>query len=149
MKIKHVMRNNQGIWNAVWSYMIIESTFMTYGHLAGWLTRLTLKPSGLTRWVLSLHTCNQLRGEWQTKQPRLTRKRPWLLNVVTGCHATDNVNVDISIKIGREQMAAFESGWPTRFNITLTKNVTLITSTKKSIKQGGKAVHDTELMYTR
>ena len=54
----------------------------------------------------------------------------------------DKVNVDISIKIGREQMAAFEYGWPTRLNITLTKNVTSITSTKK-------AVYDTELMYTR
>ncbi len=149
-EINHVMRHNQGIWNAVWSYMIIESTFMRYGHLAGGLTRLTLKPSGLIRWALSLHTCNQFRGEWQAKQPRLTIKGPaWLLNVVTGCHATDKVNVDTSIEIGREQMAAFESGWPTRFNITLTKNVTLITSTKKSIKQDGKAVHDTELMYTR
>ena len=57
--------------------------------------------------------------------------------------------MDISIKIGREQMVAFEFRWPTRFNITLTKNVTLITSTKKSIKQEGKAVYGTELMYTR
>ena len=46
-------------------------------------------------------------------------------------------------------MAAFESGWPTSFNITLTKNVTLITSTKKNINLDGKAVYDTELMYIR
>ena len=71
------------------------------------------------------------------------------LNVVTGFHARDKVNVDISINIGQEQMAAFEYGWPTRFNIIPTKNVTLITSTKKSIKLDGKAVYYTELMYTR
>ena len=45
---------------------------------------------------------------------------PGLLNVVTGLHATDKVNADDSIKIGREQMTAFESGWPTSFNKTLT-----------------------------
>ena len=109
LKSKHVMPHNQGMWNVVWSDMIIESTFLRYGHLAGGLTRLTLKPSGLTRWVLSLHTCSKLRGEIRAKQPRLTRKTPRLLNVVTGIDATDKVNVDISIKIGREQMAEFES----------------------------------------
>lgn len=46
-------------------------------------------------------------------------------------------------------MAEFESGWPTSFNKTLTKKVTLMTSTKKSIKLDGRPVYDTELIYTR
>ena len=74
---------------------------------------------------------------------------PWLLNVVKGLHATDKVNADESIKIGREQMTEFESGWPTSFNKILTKNVTMMTSAKKSIKLDGKPVYDTELIYTR
>ena len=74
---------------------------------------------------------------------------PGLLNVITGLHATDKVNADESIKIGREQMTEFESGWPTSFNKTLTKNVTMMTSAKKSIKFDGKPVYDTELIYTR
>ena len=32
---KHVMRHNRGIWNAIWSDMSVESTFMRYGHQAG------------------------------------------------------------------------------------------------------------------
>ena len=63
LKGKHVMRHNRGIWNAIWSDMFIESTFMRYGHQAGGLTGLTLKPSDVTRWALSLHTRSQLRGD--------------------------------------------------------------------------------------
>ena len=51
LKGKHVMRHNRGIWNAIWSDMFIESTFMRYGYQAGGLTGLTLKPSAVTRWA--------------------------------------------------------------------------------------------------
>ena len=75
---------------------------------------------------------------------------PGLLNVVAGLHATDKVNADESIKIGREQMTEFKSGWPTIFNKTLqTRNVTMMTSAKKILKLDGKPVYDTELIYTR
>ena len=57
------MRHNQGIWNAIRSDMFIESTFVRYGHQAGWLTGLTLKPSAVTIWALSLRTCSQPRGD--------------------------------------------------------------------------------------
>ena len=70
-----------------------------------------------------------------------------LLNVVAGPHAT--VNEDESINIEREHMSELESGWPTSFNKTLTKNVALMTSTKKSIKLDGKPVYDKELVFTR
>lgn len=74
---------------------------------------------------------------------------PGLLNIVTGLHATEKVNVDESLKIGRQQMIEFESGWPTSFNKTLTNKVTLMPSTKKTIKLNGKPVYDMELIYTR
>lgn len=61
MKGNHVMRHNPGIWNGVWSDMFIETTFMRYGHEAGGLVGLTLQPSAVSRWALSLHVCSQLR----------------------------------------------------------------------------------------
>ena len=61
MKGNHVMRHNPGLWNGVWSDMFIESTFMRFGHEAGGLIGLTLQPSSVSTWALSLHVCSQLR----------------------------------------------------------------------------------------
>ena len=47
LKVKHVMRHNQGIWNAIRSDMFIVSTFVRYGHQAGLLAGLNLKPSAV------------------------------------------------------------------------------------------------------
>ena len=60
MNGSHVMRRQHGIWNGIWSDMFIESTFMRYGHGPGGIIGITLKPSALNRWALSLHTCSQL-----------------------------------------------------------------------------------------
>ena len=54
------MRHKAGLWNAIWSDMFIESTFMRYGHGPGGLVGITLSPSTLKRWALSLHTCSRL-----------------------------------------------------------------------------------------
>ena len=43
--------------------MYIESTFTRYGLESGGLTGLTLKPSAVARWALSLYICSQLRGD--------------------------------------------------------------------------------------
>ena len=56
----HVMRHQPGIWNGIWSDMFIETTFMRYGHGPGGIIGITLQPSTLTRWALSLHLCSQL-----------------------------------------------------------------------------------------
>ena len=71
---RHVMRHNQGIWNGIWSDMFIESTFMRYGHESGGLTGLTVKPSAVTRWALSLHICSQLRGDLAAMKDKQTDK---------------------------------------------------------------------------
>ena len=42
--------------------MYIKTTFMRYGHEAG-LIGITLQPSFVARWALSLHICSQLRGD--------------------------------------------------------------------------------------
>ena len=60
LKGNHVMRHTPGIWNAIWSDMYIESTFMRYGHGPGGIVGITLQPSALKRWAYSLHICTQL-----------------------------------------------------------------------------------------
>ena len=60
LKGEHVMRHRAGLWNAIWSDMFIESTFMRFGKSTGGLVGITLKPSALSRWALSLHACSNL-----------------------------------------------------------------------------------------
>ena len=118
------MRHNPGIWNAIWSDMFIESTFMRYGHESGGLTWLTLKLSAVTGRIAS--DASYIDPFAKDSHP------PAVLNIVTCLHATDKVNVDESLKIGRELMAEFDSGWPTSFNKTITKKVTMMASTKRA-----------------
>ena len=55
MKGNHGMRHQRGIWNGLWSDLYIETTFMRYGHSPGGIIGITLQPSTLKRWALSLH----------------------------------------------------------------------------------------------
>lgn len=49
-----------GIWNDICSDMFIETTFMCYGHGPGGIVGITLKPSTLQKWALSLYICSKL-----------------------------------------------------------------------------------------
>ena len=60
LKGNHVMRHQPGIWNAIWSDMFIESTFMRYGKGPRGIIGITLSPKMLKRWALSLHICSRL-----------------------------------------------------------------------------------------
>ena len=44
MNGEHVMWHIPGVWNAIWSDMLIESTFMRYGHGKRGIIGVTLKP---------------------------------------------------------------------------------------------------------
>ena len=52
------MRHKAGLGNGIWSDMFIESTLMRYGHGPGGIIGITLQPSTMTRWALSLHICS-------------------------------------------------------------------------------------------
>ena len=54
MQIEHVMRHIPGVWNAIWSDMFIETTFMRYGHGKRGIIGLTLEPETLEIWGLSM-----------------------------------------------------------------------------------------------
>ena len=60
MEREHEMRHIPGVWNAIWSYMFIETTFMRYGHGQRGIIGVTLKPETLKIMGLSLHTCSRL-----------------------------------------------------------------------------------------
>ena len=54
------MRHTPGIWNGIWSDMIIETTVMRYGHGPGGMVGLTLNQNSLDKWALSTHISSQL-----------------------------------------------------------------------------------------
>ena len=54
------MRHKPGARNAIWSDLYIETTFMRYGHGPNGIVGITLQPSALKRWALSMHTCSRL-----------------------------------------------------------------------------------------
>ena len=60
---EHVMRHNPGVWNGIWSDMFIETTFMRYGEGPVGLVGVTLKPSTIKRWTLSLHTNSRVESD--------------------------------------------------------------------------------------
>ena len=53
LKGEHVTHHIQGIWNGIWSDMMIESTFMRYGKALGGIIGSTLQPNTLRIWALS------------------------------------------------------------------------------------------------
>ena len=61
---EHVMRHQPGLWNAIWSDMMIETTVMRYGHGPEGVIGLTLNQKALERWALSLHITTQLQKDF-------------------------------------------------------------------------------------
>ena len=59
-KGEHVMWHRQGIFNGIWSDQFIESTFMRYGKGPGGIIGITLNPSTVKRWAMSMHICSNL-----------------------------------------------------------------------------------------
>ena len=57
------MRHIDGIWNGIWSDMLIETTFMRYGKGKHSIIRTKLNPETLKSWALSLHVCSEIAGE--------------------------------------------------------------------------------------
>ena len=60
MKENHVMRHIPGIWNGMWSDMIIDTTIMRCDHGPGGMVGLTLHQNSLDKWALSMHMYSPL-----------------------------------------------------------------------------------------
>jgi hypothetical protein len=68
---------------------------------------------------------------------------------VSGQIANDAVNVHNAVDIGTKQMKEHETGWPNKFNDTISKRVTTIADGKKHTKIGTKKIFDTSVIYSR
>ena len=51
---EHAMCHRNGIWNSIWSDVMIETTVMRYGHDPNGMMGLTFNEKALDRWTKSL-----------------------------------------------------------------------------------------------
>ena len=85
MKGEHVSRMREGVWNGVWTDQLIESTYMRFGKGPGGIIGVTLNPSTLQVWALSMHACGSLLKDMHDMKEGETQK------VVT-CHKEESVS---------------------------------------------------------
>ena len=71
-----------------------------------------------------------------------------LLNIVTGLHTSNKVNVDEALEIGKKQMVEFETGWPKSFHKVLLKKVITMAASKKNITVNEKPLYDIDFICT-
>ena len=57
---QHAMRHCIGLWNLIYSDMMIETTVMRYDHGPAYMIELTLNESTLEHWAKSLHVLSVL-----------------------------------------------------------------------------------------
>ena len=74
---EHVTRHLAGVWNGMWTDMMIEATFMRYGKGPRGLIGITLKPNAMKTWALSLHICCRIQKDIRemTQHEMSTRNR--------------------------------------------------------------------------
>ena len=60
MNGQHVVRHQRGFWNAIWSDMGIETSFMKFGKGPEGIIGVTTKPQTVKIWAKSLHACNDV-----------------------------------------------------------------------------------------
>ena len=72
------MRHQKGVWNGVWSYMYIETTFMRHGRGPRALMGITVKPKSV--WSLSLHACAQVLKDLEGMRGRNVRRDQLVYN---------------------------------------------------------------------
>ena len=73
-----------------------------------------------------------------------------LVNIVTGKVVVHpSVNVDDSVKLGKEQMEEFEKAWPAGFHDRINKRVVTMSISHKHVKAADRRVYDIEMIYAR
>ncbi|KAL8583211.1 hypothetical protein ACOMHN_053724 [Nucella lapillus] len=72
-----------------------------------------------------------------------------LVNVANGSLAPSSVNVDKTITIAEEQVAAFEMTLPQGYWNAIPKRATTMAMTRKGVKVGPELIYDTELIFSR
>ena len=99
------MRRNPGVWNGIWSGMFIETTFMRYGKGPGGLVGVTLRPSTVNRWALSLYTTSHVEsdidemGHQQGTREATTHKEDISGRIASDAKETGNVQQQLEMCI--------------------------------------------------
>ena len=60
LKGEHVLRHTEGIWNSIWSDMMIETSYMKFGKGLNGIIGKTTKPRTLQIWAKSQHSCSEV-----------------------------------------------------------------------------------------
>ena len=64
------MRHQKGFWNAIWSDMFIETTFMRYGKGPGGLIGVTLDQTSVKKWANGLHISTQILNDLEAMRDK-------------------------------------------------------------------------------
>ena len=67
---EHTTRHQRGLWNGIWSDMLIETTFMKYGKGPGGLIGVTLQQRSVKKWAYSLHVTTQILKDLEDMRER-------------------------------------------------------------------------------
>ena len=70
MKGEHVVRLQEGLWNAIWMDMTIESTYMKIGKGPSGIIGVTTKERTVKVWANGHHLCNELLSELDSLRDR-------------------------------------------------------------------------------
>ena len=57
---EHILHHKQGIWNGIWSDMMIETSYMKFGKGPTGIIGKTTKPRTINIWAKSQHTCSEV-----------------------------------------------------------------------------------------
>ena len=105
LKGDHVMCHNPGLWNGLWSDMFIEATFMRYGKGPGGIVGVTLKPSTVKRWALSLYITSRIESDLegmrleQGKKQALVHKEEMPGRISSDSRDRDNIGQKLEMCI--------------------------------------------------
>ena len=76
LKGEHVMRHQDGLWNGIWSDMMIETTYMRYGKGPGGIIGVTTQPRTVQIWSESLPACTEvLKDLDETRNSNLSTRK--------------------------------------------------------------------------
>ena len=159
MKGEHVMRQQEGYRNGIWSDMFIETTFMRYTKCPRGTFAVTLQPNVVKNYS---HYHRDIERSWRyerkskTNVIRFSQRRsdeddragirkaldkcinPFqkdlkgLVNIHLRYVANKEVSVHKSIKIGQEQRSKFQTSWPDGFHSPIKNEVRNLSRLDKS-----------------
>ena len=174
LKGEHVLRHRQGIWNGIWSDMMIETSYMKFGKGPNGICQHSC--SEVLQSLDSIREIHEIRmtTHKEEKDGRMkadlidkvklqnfletclhplncsNHPESTLCNIYTGQLSGIKVNVNKSVEIGTKQMVSFQRSLPDGFRSTIKKEVVTMKETGKSgTRNKTIEVYNTEIIFSR